>query len=69
MTVTWGGGGRSHSKEDYGSVAQKGGVYSDGKRFRVFDLMLGKKNCVDDDETRRNCHELGGPTALPFRSA
>lgn len=47
--------------EGYGAGIQKGGVYSDTKRFRVFDLMLGEKTWVDDDEMRRVCLDLKIP--------
>lgn len=51
--------------EGYGAGIQKGGVYSDTKRFRVFDLILGEKTWVDDDEMRRVCQELAIPV-VPF---
>jgi hypothetical protein len=49
--------------EGYGPGIQKGASYSNEKRFRVFDLMLGDKTWVDDGEMRRVCRELGIPTA------
>ncbi len=49
--------------EGYGAGIQKGGVYSETKRFRVFDLLLGESWWTDDDEMRRVCAQLGIPTA------
>ncbi len=51
--------------EGYGAGIQKGGVYSETKRFRVFDLLLGESWWTDDGEMRRICDELNIPTA-PF---
>ncbi len=49
--------------EGYGAGIQSGGHYSDTKRFRCFDLLLGESWWTDDDEMRRVCDELGIPTA------
>lgn len=48
--------------EGYGAGIQAGGSYSDTKRFRCFDLLLGESWWTDDDEMRRVCDELSIPT-------
>lgn len=49
--------------EGYGAGIQKGATYSETKRFRCFDLLLGESWWTDDDEMRRVCDELHIPTA------
>lgn len=51
--------------EGYGPGIQKGQRYSDKKRFRCFDLLLGEGLWVDDREMRRVCADLDIPLA-PF---
>lgn len=51
--------------EGYGAGIQKGGGYSDVKRFRVFDLLLGESWWLDDGDMRAICHKLKIPVA-PF---
>jgi hypothetical protein len=47
--------------EGYGAGIQKGGAYSDTKRFRCFDVMLGDSWWLDDSEMRRICADLSVP--------
>ena len=51
--------------EGYGAGIQKGGCYSDVKRFRCFDLLLGESWWTSDIEMRRICAVLNIPVA-PF---
>ena len=51
--------------EAYGPGIQKGGVYSNEKRFRCFDLLLGESWWCHGFEMRDICKDLGIPT-VPF---